>query len=90
MTTLLEVSGVSVSFDGFRAINNLSIAIAGHPQKRRKPDRGRRQTRGLCRCKGLKPLTSLKPCHLIPRRSSPAGDFFCPRCHIPEGSMAVS
>ena len=28
MTTLLEVSGVSVSFDGFRAINNLSIAIA--------------------------------------------------------------
>lgn len=28
MTTLLEVSGVSVSFDGFRAINSLSIAIA--------------------------------------------------------------
>lgn len=28
MTTLLEVSGVSVSFDGFRAINNLSIQIA--------------------------------------------------------------
>ena len=28
MTTLIEVSGVSVSFDGFRAINNLSIAIA--------------------------------------------------------------
>jgi len=28
MTTLLEVSGVSVTFDGFRAINNLSIAIA--------------------------------------------------------------
>ena len=28
MTMLLEVSGVSVSFDGFRAINNLSIAIA--------------------------------------------------------------
>ena len=28
MTTLLEVSGVSVSFDGFRAIDNLSIAIA--------------------------------------------------------------
>ncbi len=28
MSTLLEVSGVSVSFDGFRAINNLSIAIA--------------------------------------------------------------
>ena len=27
MTALLEVSGVSVSFDGFRAINNLSIAI---------------------------------------------------------------
>lgn len=26
--TLLEVSGVSVSFDGFRAINNLSIQIA--------------------------------------------------------------
>ncbi len=25
MTTLLEVSGVSVTFDGFRAINNLSI-----------------------------------------------------------------
>lgn len=28
MTTLLEVSGVSVTFDGFRAINNLSIAIS--------------------------------------------------------------
>ena len=28
MNTLLEVSGVSVSFDGFRAINNLSIQIA--------------------------------------------------------------
>lgn len=27
MTTLLEVSGVSVSFDGFRAINNLSFHI---------------------------------------------------------------
>lgn len=27
MTTLLEVSGVSVSFDGFRAINNLSFRI---------------------------------------------------------------
>jgi len=28
MSTLLEVSGVSVTFDGFRAINNLSIQIA--------------------------------------------------------------
>ncbi|MDX2485308.1 MAG: urea ABC transporter ATP-binding protein UrtD [Pseudodonghicola sp.] len=28
MTTLLEVSGVSVSFDGFKAINNLSFRIA--------------------------------------------------------------
>jgi urea transport system ATP-binding protein len=28
MMTLLEVSGVSVTFDGFRAIDNLSIAIA--------------------------------------------------------------
>lgn len=28
MTALLEVSGVSVTFDGFRAINNLSISIA--------------------------------------------------------------
>ncbi|SEL45618.1 urea transport system ATP-binding protein [Roseovarius azorensis] len=28
MTTLLEVSGISVTFDGFRAINNLSIQIA--------------------------------------------------------------
>jgi urea transport system ATP-binding protein len=28
MNTLLEVSGVSVSFDGFRAISNLSFAIA--------------------------------------------------------------
>ena len=28
MTTLLEVSGVSVSFDGFRAINNLTFNIA--------------------------------------------------------------
>jgi len=27
MTALLEVSGVSVSFDGFRAINNLTFAI---------------------------------------------------------------
>ncbi|MGB3243557.1 MAG: urea ABC transporter ATP-binding protein UrtD [Sulfitobacter sp.] len=27
MTTLLEVSGVTVSFDGFRAINNLSFQI---------------------------------------------------------------
>ena len=26
--TLLEVSGVSVSFDGFKAINSLSIQIA--------------------------------------------------------------
>ena len=28
MTALLEVSGISVSFDGLRAINNLSFAIA--------------------------------------------------------------
>ena len=28
MSMLLEVSGVSVSFDGFRAINNLSINFA--------------------------------------------------------------
>ncbi|MCP4207416.1 MAG: urea ABC transporter ATP-binding protein UrtD [Shimia sp.] len=28
MSTLLEVSGVSVTFDGFRAINNLSFQIA--------------------------------------------------------------
>ena len=27
MNTLLEVSGVSVHFDGFKAINNLSIQI---------------------------------------------------------------
>ena len=27
MSTLLEVSGVTVSFDGFRAINNLSFQI---------------------------------------------------------------
>ena len=27
MSTLLEVSGVSVTFDGFRAINNLSFNI---------------------------------------------------------------
>ena len=33
MSTLLEVSGVSVTFDGFRAINNLSIAI-GEPELR--------------------------------------------------------
>lgn len=33
MTTLLEVSGVSVTFDGFRAINNLSIQI-GEPELR--------------------------------------------------------
>ncbi len=30
MNTLLEVSGVSVSFDGFKAINNLSFQIAEH------------------------------------------------------------
>jgi len=33
MTTLLEVQDVSVSFDGFRAINNLSISI-GEPELR--------------------------------------------------------
>ncbi|MBL3570817.1 urea ABC transporter ATP-binding protein UrtD [Rhodovulum sulfidophilum] len=33
MTALLEVSGVSVSFDGFRAINNLSFEI-GHAELR--------------------------------------------------------
>ena len=27
MTALLEVDGISVSFDGFRAINNLSFSI---------------------------------------------------------------
>ena len=31
--TLLEVSGVSVSFDGLKAINNLSIQI-GEPELR--------------------------------------------------------
>ena len=33
MRTLMEVSGVSVTFDGFRAINNLSISI-GEPELR--------------------------------------------------------
>lgn len=33
MNSLLEVSGVSVSFDGFKAINNLSIQI-GEPELR--------------------------------------------------------
>ena len=33
MSTLLEVSGVSVTFDGFRAIDNLSIQI-GEPELR--------------------------------------------------------
>jgi urea transport system ATP-binding protein len=33
MNTILEVSGVSVSFDGFKAINNLSIQI-GEPELR--------------------------------------------------------
>ncbi len=33
MSTLLEVSGVSVTFDGFRAINNLSFRI-GEPELR--------------------------------------------------------
>ncbi|QQA43604.1 urea ABC transporter ATP-binding protein UrtD [Pelagovum pacificum] len=33
MATLLEVSGVSVTFDGFRAINNLSIQM-GEPELR--------------------------------------------------------
>ena len=33
MQTLLEMSGVSVTFDGFRAINNLAIAV-GEPELR--------------------------------------------------------
>ncbi|MBK5933932.1 urea transport system ATP-binding protein [Rhodovulum imhoffii] len=33
MSTLLEVSGVSVTFDGFKAINNLSFSI-GHAELR--------------------------------------------------------
>ena len=33
MKTLLEMSGVSVSFDGFKAINNLSFRI-GEPELR--------------------------------------------------------
>ena len=33
MSSLLEVSGVSVSFDGFKAINNLSFRI-GNPELR--------------------------------------------------------
>ncbi|NDU99688.1 urea ABC transporter ATP-binding protein UrtD [Pseudoroseicyclus tamaricis] len=33
MATLLEVSGVSVTFDGFKAINNLSLSI-GEPEMR--------------------------------------------------------
>ncbi|MFW5833916.1 MAG: urea ABC transporter ATP-binding protein UrtD, partial [Pseudomonadota bacterium] len=33
MNSLLEVQGISVTFDGFRAINNLSFAI-GHPEMR--------------------------------------------------------
>ncbi len=33
MSTLLEVSGISVTFDGFRAINNLSLQI-GQPELR--------------------------------------------------------
>ena len=33
MISLLEMSGVSVSFDGFRAINNLSLQI-GQPELR--------------------------------------------------------
>ena len=33
MISLLEMSGVSVSFDGFRAINNLSMQI-GQPELR--------------------------------------------------------
>ena len=33
MSTLLEMSGVSVSFDGFKAINNLSFQI-GEPELR--------------------------------------------------------
>ncbi len=28
MSTLLEVNGINVSFDGFKAINNLSFTIA--------------------------------------------------------------
>jgi urea transport system ATP-binding protein len=49
VNTLLEVSGVSVSFDGFKAINNLSMQI-GEPELRTfmdivtgktKPDEGR-------------------------------------------------
>ena len=33
MSSLLEVSGISVSFDGFKAINNLSFSI-GNPELR--------------------------------------------------------
>jgi urea transport system ATP-binding protein len=33
MSTLLEVQGISVTFDGFRAINNLSFDI-GLPEMR--------------------------------------------------------
>ncbi len=33
MSTLLEVDGISVTFDGFRAINNLSLSI-GEPELR--------------------------------------------------------
>jgi len=33
MTTLLEVQGISVSFDGFRAINNLSFAIGAREMR---------------------------------------------------------
>ncbi len=33
MSTLLEVQGISVSFDGFRAINNLSFAIGAREMR---------------------------------------------------------
>ena len=33
MSALLEVRGVSVSFDGFKAINNLSFAIDEHEMR---------------------------------------------------------
>ena len=39
MTALLQVSGVSVTFDGFRAINNLSFTI-GPAEMRAVAERG--------------------------------------------------
>ena len=37
MSTMLEVSGISISFDGFRAINNLTFQLGESELRRYRP-----------------------------------------------------